>query len=385
MHDNAPSHKAKLVQAYLKKCRLTVLPWPPLSPDMNPLENVWNIMWDYVGKRSPNTKKDLERWLYEAWNKLHQVIATALNKMPYTPGNDNEKDGEDREEGADEGHREVEAEADPSSNALAIAVASALADPVLNDDQVYAGVVGPSLNPTIAGPIYEALPVYSGYVQPAYDQAGCSHAGNPQVGYSQEGYGQAALFTPGNVAMDTGQAFPALSQTVQFPVFHQPQAYSGMKYMQPVYYWSGTSTFPTTDTAQWSIVGGYGYHQNMAVIQGQVAIPPSPPPPPMMPVEAAVPMAPAVPADSGEQVEEPTYAEPIVLDENRRGLPLVPPPTQYVITEVDNGAPMAPYSLQIVFHGAAGISATMEHEDGATLVTITGNNADGKLLRLICQ
>ncbi|GAV09994.1 hypothetical protein RvY_19479, partial [Ramazzottius varieornatus] len=161
---------------------------------------------------------------------------------PYSPGNDNEKDGEDREEGADEGHREAEAEADPSSNALAIAVASALADGVLNDDQVYAGVVGPSLNPTIAGPIYEALPVYSGYVQPAYDQAGCSHAGNPQVGYSQEGYGQAALFTPGNVAMDTGQAFPALSQTVQFPVFHQPQAYSGMKYMQPVYYWSGTST-----------------------------------------------------------------------------------------------------------------------------------------------
>ncbi|GAV08527.1 hypothetical protein RvY_18203 [Ramazzottius varieornatus] len=53
MHDNAPSHKAKLVQAYLKKCRLSVLPWPPLSPDMNPTENVWNIMWQYIGKRCP--------------------------------------------------------------------------------------------------------------------------------------------------------------------------------------------------------------------------------------------------------------------------------------------------------------------------------------------
>ncbi|GAV07042.1 hypothetical protein RvY_16930 [Ramazzottius varieornatus] len=74
MHDNAPSHKAKLVQAYLKKCRLTVLPWPPLSPDMNPIENVWNIMWDYVGKRCPNTKKNLERLLYEAWDQLYGMF-----------------------------------------------------------------------------------------------------------------------------------------------------------------------------------------------------------------------------------------------------------------------------------------------------------------------
>ncbi|GAV04150.1 hypothetical protein RvY_14472 [Ramazzottius varieornatus] len=70
MHDNAPSHKAKLVQAYLKKCRLSVLPWPPLSPDMNLIENVWNIMWQYIGKRCPNTTPDLERLLYEAWDKL---------------------------------------------------------------------------------------------------------------------------------------------------------------------------------------------------------------------------------------------------------------------------------------------------------------------------
>ncbi|GAV06070.1 hypothetical protein RvY_16106 [Ramazzottius varieornatus] len=39
MHNNAPSHKGKLVQAYLKKSTLSVLPWPPLSPDMNPIEN----------------------------------------------------------------------------------------------------------------------------------------------------------------------------------------------------------------------------------------------------------------------------------------------------------------------------------------------------------
>ncbi|GAV09633.1 hypothetical protein RvY_19137 [Ramazzottius varieornatus] len=53
---------------------------------------------------------------------------------PYSPGNDNEKDGKDMEEGADEGHPEAEAKADLSSDALAIAVANALADGVLGDN-----------------------------------------------------------------------------------------------------------------------------------------------------------------------------------------------------------------------------------------------------------
>ena len=70
MHDNAPCHKARLVQAYLKKCKVSVMKWPPLSPDMNPIENVWNIMWQYIGKRSPTTKKELESLMYKAWEKL---------------------------------------------------------------------------------------------------------------------------------------------------------------------------------------------------------------------------------------------------------------------------------------------------------------------------
>ncbi|GAV09635.1 hypothetical protein RvY_19139 [Ramazzottius varieornatus] len=45
----------------------------------------------------------------------------------------------------------------------------------------------------------------------------------------------------------------------------------------------------------------------LTVIQGQVTVPPPPPPPPLMSVEAAAPMAPAVSADTGEQVEEPTW------------------------------------------------------------------------------
>lgn len=44
--DNAPQHKAKATMALLsqlsKKHRFEILPWPPCSPDLSPIENFWS-------------------------------------------------------------------------------------------------------------------------------------------------------------------------------------------------------------------------------------------------------------------------------------------------------------------------------------------------------
>ena len=45
--DNDPMHKSKLAQEYLKRHKIVALEWPPYSPYLNPIENIWGIM---VGK-----------------------------------------------------------------------------------------------------------------------------------------------------------------------------------------------------------------------------------------------------------------------------------------------------------------------------------------------
>jgi ribosomal 50S subunit-associated protein YjgA (DUF615 family) len=42
MHDKARPHIAGIVQQYLQEVQLRVLEWLTRSPDMNPIEHVWD-------------------------------------------------------------------------------------------------------------------------------------------------------------------------------------------------------------------------------------------------------------------------------------------------------------------------------------------------------
>ena len=41
-YDNAPAHTARLTVNVLAANRVQVLDWPPLSPDMSPIEHFWD-------------------------------------------------------------------------------------------------------------------------------------------------------------------------------------------------------------------------------------------------------------------------------------------------------------------------------------------------------
>jgi len=72
--DGAPAHAAKATQAWCKRN----LPnfrektsRPPNSPDINPVENLWSIMDEFVYKDpTPKTVKDLKRRLKQAWKNI---------------------------------------------------------------------------------------------------------------------------------------------------------------------------------------------------------------------------------------------------------------------------------------------------------------------------
>lgn len=79
-HDNARPHTARIVRDYLENANVTVLPWPANSPDMNPIEHLWDHLDRLLRQLvpPPSNQQELEQALLNIWNGIPADVIRRL-------------------------------------------------------------------------------------------------------------------------------------------------------------------------------------------------------------------------------------------------------------------------------------------------------------------
>ena len=76
--DNDPKHTARDTDHWLEQKGVNRMEWPPQSPDLNPIENLWSILDHNLKNRKVNTEEELYNALLDGWNNLSDDIITNL-------------------------------------------------------------------------------------------------------------------------------------------------------------------------------------------------------------------------------------------------------------------------------------------------------------------
>ena len=82
-HDNDPKHTSKASVGFLKKNRVKVLQWPSMSPDLNPIKHLWEILKRQVEHHSPSSIQSSKEIILEEWKKIDAAKCFQLvHSMP---------------------------------------------------------------------------------------------------------------------------------------------------------------------------------------------------------------------------------------------------------------------------------------------------------------
>jgi len=86
LHDNCPIHKSRIVQQWLQtKNNVHVIDWPAVSPDLNPIENVWGDMKRQIANVDVSNTDSLVREMQRLWLSYREernfVVLNAINSM----------------------------------------------------------------------------------------------------------------------------------------------------------------------------------------------------------------------------------------------------------------------------------------------------------------
>jgi hypothetical protein len=87
LHDNDPKHsKSKIISDFLHNKGIAAIDFPPYSPDLNPIENLWSIIKKKVDDRNPQSVEEMSAMFKEEWGKndeeMKQLRLNLAHSMP---------------------------------------------------------------------------------------------------------------------------------------------------------------------------------------------------------------------------------------------------------------------------------------------------------------
>ena len=65
-----PCHTASSTKAWFQRKNIEVFPWPSQSPDLNPIEHVWEEMKTKMENRTCKNVEELERAIFQCWQDI---------------------------------------------------------------------------------------------------------------------------------------------------------------------------------------------------------------------------------------------------------------------------------------------------------------------------
>jgi len=81
--DNVRFHTTPETVTYLHERGVTLIEWPPWSPDLNPIENLWNVLKARVYARFPQSMEEMEAVIREEWADIDlKFISRICRSMP---------------------------------------------------------------------------------------------------------------------------------------------------------------------------------------------------------------------------------------------------------------------------------------------------------------
>ena len=77
-HDNDPKHTGHVVKNWLNKEGIECLTWPPFSPDLNPIEHLWDELERRMKKHHPKNENELRHALQAEWEGIGTDVTKKL-------------------------------------------------------------------------------------------------------------------------------------------------------------------------------------------------------------------------------------------------------------------------------------------------------------------